>query len=244
MDDVLWLLIGLGGGALLAALLPHAASTGRSTAVRRQLAVTAAGAIGAVLAARGLVLGIPAAAADSLTTAAAALAGSLWVASAVGIALVRRRRGDDSHADMVARARARTPVHGFGYDATRQAMVDGFAADAIAHDAGRYADMGRWFADARRAIPDDSAQTTKLHTALRFWQSWMQARDAQWSTLDFPDGIPIGDWPELARTIMSDLALDRELSDPRVRDHFAAGVFIADATPDRPHTTSRASSIA
>jgi hypothetical protein len=226
MDDLLWLLIGLGGGVLIAVAVPAPAPTSatRSSMARRRLAVIGAGGVGALLAPRGLVMAMPLLVTDRLTTAAAALAGALWVAWTVGITLARYRPGDDRllapNVAPLRRAHADMPA----YDATRQAMVDGLTEDAIAHDAGRYNEVGRRFAAVRGAIPDDTAQTTKLHVALRFWHSWMLARDRHWPVLDVPGGIDVAEWPLLARTIASDLALDRELSSPRVRDRFGATV--------------------
>ena len=49
----------------------------------------------------------------------------------------------------------------------------------------------------------------------------MQARDASWPTFEDPSEIRVAEWPQLARTIASDLALDRELSSPRIRGRFA-----------------------
>jgi hypothetical protein len=221
MDDALGLLIGLAGGLLLAVAFPRAAMASAARSVQRQVIVTLTGGIGGVLAARALVLLDPRTASDSLTTAAAALAGALWVAGAVGITLARRRHGDDEDADMLAHAIARAPLRGPTYDATRQAMVDGLTDDATKHDAGRYAEVGRQFASVWRLMPDDCAETTKLYTALRFWRGWMQARDASWPTYEDPGDIGVAEWPQLARTIASDLALDRELSSPRIRGRFA-----------------------
>ena len=206
---------------MLALALPRAATVSAAMSVQRQVILTMTGGIGGVLAARALVLLDPRTASDSLTTAAAALAGALWVAGAVGITLARRRHGDDADADMLAHAIAWAPMRGPTYDATRQAMVDGLTDDATEHDAGRYAEVGRQFASVRRRMPDDCAETTKLYTALRFWSGWMQARDASWPTFEDSSEIRVAEWPQLARTIASDLALDRELSSPRIRGRFA-----------------------
>lgn len=238
MDDVLWLLIGLGGGLLMAAALPRGAMRGRSADLHRQLVVIAAGGIGAVLIARALVVAMPATETDSLTTSTAALAGALWIAALVGITLARRRRGDDTDVAMAAHAIAAAPMHVLAYDAARQAIVDGLTEDASAHDAGRYAEVGRRFSAVRRSIPGDSARTSKLHTALRFWGGWMQARDARWSALDVPGGVGVAEWPALARTIASDLALDRELSSPRVRDRFAQAGSSHAPAPNAPRATA------
>ena len=231
MDDLLWLLIGLAGGVLLATALPETAAASRSVRARRHLLVIAAGAAGAILVARVVAMTMLPAGSDRLTTAAAALAGALWVSGLVGVTLARRRRGEDSPSDVTAQTPRPVATNMPAYDATRLAMVDGLTEDATAHDAGRYEEVGRRFASARGSIPDDTARTTKLHTALRFWRGWMLARDARWPTLDVPGGIAMSEWPQLARSIASDLALDRELSSPRVRDRFAT-LPAAPATPE------------
>ena len=240
MDDALGLLIGLAGGLLLALALPRAALVSAAMTVQRRIVVTATGGIGGVLAARALVLLDPRTASDSLTTATAALAGALWLAGAVGITLARRRRGDDADADLRAATLQRARMRGPTYDATRQAMVDGLTGDATEHDAGRYAEVGRQFASVRRGMPDEGAETIKLHTALRFWRGWMQARDASWPTYEDPGEIGVAEWPQLARTIASDLALDRELSSPRIRGRFAE----ARLSPPPPSDDWRASTAA
>lgn len=238
MNDLLWLLIGLGGGVLLAIALPGTATVTRSVMANRRLGVIAGGGIGAVLVARGLVMAMPSTETEGLTTAAAALAGALWVSGIVGITLVRRRHGEDLGIDLNTPATTR-PADMPAYDATRQAIVDGLTEDATAHDACRYEEVGRRFAAVRGRIPDDTAQTTKLHTALRFWRGWIQARDARWPGLDVPGGIGIAEWPQLARTIASDLALDSEVSSPRVRDRFGSTVQPLQPLPDdQPATTT------
>src|SRR5688572_3625848 len=102
MDDALGLLIGLAGGLLVALAFPRTALVSAAMAVQRRVVVTATGGIGGVLAARALVLLDPRTTNDGLTTAAAALAGALWLAGAVGVTLARRRRGDDADADLRA----------------------------------------------------------------------------------------------------------------------------------------------
>ena len=239
MDDLLWLLIGLAGGLLLATALPEMVTASRSTRARRHLIVIAAGVVGAMVVARVVAMTLPLAGSDRLTTAAAALAGALWVSGIVGVALARRRRGEDGAADVTAQTPRPVATDMPAYDATRQAMVDGLTEDATAHDAGRYEEVGRRFAAARGSIPGETARATKLHTALRFWRGWMLARDARWPTLDVPGGIAMSEWPQLARSIASDLALDRELSNPRVRDRFAT-LPAAPAAPEDQRTNAGA----
>ena len=119
MDDALGLLLGLAGGLLLALAFPRGALVSAAIAVQRRVVVTMTGGIGGVLAARALVLLDPRTVNDGLTTAAAALAGALWLAGAVGITLARRRRGDDADADLRAQAIGRARMRDPTYDTTR-----------------------------------------------------------------------------------------------------------------------------
>jgi hypothetical protein len=104
------------------------------------------------------------------------------------------------------------------YGEARDALVMHLREDAAAHEAGRVDAVGRRFDAVERALPRGSApELTKLRIALTFWDGWIDARNGGW-----PSSIDIArtEWPELARRIASDLAADREITDPRVLVRF------------------------
>jgi hypothetical protein len=93
MDVPLAALIGLAGGATVAALMPEIQPPSRSRSAGRRVRAMLAGLGGAVAAGYGLVLFYPRA--DGLTTALASLAGALWLAGIVDVYSSRRRRGEN-----------------------------------------------------------------------------------------------------------------------------------------------------
>ena len=95
MDVLLQVLIGLAGGAVVAALMPEMQRASVSRSGRRRVRAMLAGLVGAVAAEYGLVLFDPSVRTDGLTTALAALAGALWLAGIVEVYSSRRRRGED-----------------------------------------------------------------------------------------------------------------------------------------------------
>lgn len=150
----------------------------------------------------------------------------LWLAGVVEVYSSRRRRGEGTtpRASEPSVSSAATEVVGelTGYDAARQAVVAGLIEDAEAHEAGRYAEIGRRFPAVReRASGQDPASNVHLHLALRFWQGWTAARDQRWRASDGETPITAADWPRFARTIASDLALDRNTMDPAIVGRFA-----------------------
>jgi hypothetical protein len=159
---------------------------------------------------------------DGLTTAVAALAGALWVAWIVEITVTRRRNGEETEERVVDGLFDSVRASDLpAYDATRQALVAGLTEDAAAHDAGRYAEVGRQFAAVRLTLNRQEASPSgRLHVALRFWHGWMRARDDRWPGDDSTDPIVAADWPRFARGVASDLALDRDITEPRVSARF------------------------
>lgn len=223
MDGLLWILIGLGAGVVIATLSVDARPRSVSQSGWRRVGITVAGAIGALIGGFALSMLEPAMRGDGMTTAVAALAGALWLSWIVEITVSRRRHGDDTGAPepdlMYDSIRA---VDMPAYDVTREALVEGLTEDAVAHDAGRYAEVGRQFAAVRATLArQDAPQSSRLHVALRFWHGWMLARDERWPGDDSLDPMVAADWPRVARGIASDLALDRDISDPRVAARFS-----------------------
>jgi hypothetical protein len=103
------------------------------------------------------------------------------------------------------------------YADARDTLVAQLRANAKAHRAGQYDEIGRRFDGLEHQFPTGTApELAKLHIALAFWDGWIDARNNGW-----PRG-PIGpdDWPTLAESIADDLAADREISAPLVLARF------------------------
>jgi hypothetical protein len=104
------------------------------------------------------------------------------------------------------------------YAAARDTLVEQLLGDAAAHGAGRYDELGRRFDRVEREFPRGSApELTRLHIALTFWDGWIDARNHGWQS---SESIAKVEWPPLARGVAADLALDREITDARVRARF------------------------
>ena len=224
MDVVLEVLIGLAGGTTVGALMPETQPPSMSRSGRRRVRAMLAGLVGAVAAGYGLVLFDPSLRTDGLTTALAGLAGALWLAGIVEVYSSRRRRGEDGERRTAEREGSPSALHTPAYDATRQALVGALLEDATAHEAGRYEEIGRELPGIRHAVSrQDLSWTSRLQLALRFWHGWTKARDERWTGSQGVKSVVLEDWPRFARVIASDLALDRDTTDPAILERFADG---------------------
>ena len=221
MDVMLWILTGLAAGLAIAALAPEMGPRSLSRSRSRRVRNMAAGMIGAVAVAYVFTRFSPALRVDGLTTALAALAGALWLAGVVEVYSSRRRAGEDTEErqpEPRATPRATEPA---AYDTARQALVAGLIEDALAHDAGRYAEIGGQLPDVRRILSrQNPSPPSRLQVALRFWRGWTEARDERWRGDEADKLIAVADWPRFARTIASDLALDRDTMEPAIVTRF------------------------
>jgi hypothetical protein len=103
------------------------------------------------------------------------------------------------------------------YTAARDTLVEQLRADAQAHAAGNYDEIGRRFDRLEHQFPTGTApELGKLHIALTFWDGWIDARNNGW-----PRGtIAVDEWPVLAETVAADLARDREIASGPVLARF------------------------
>ena len=103
------------------------------------------------------------------------------------------------------------------YAAARDTLIQQLQADARAHRAGRYDEIGRRFDRLEHEFPTGTdTELAKLHIALAFWDGWIDARNNGW-----PRGpIQLDEWPELADRVAEDLAADREISSELVLARF------------------------
>jgi hypothetical protein len=103
------------------------------------------------------------------------------------------------------------------YVPARDALVEQLRADARAHAAERYDEIGRRFDRLEHHFPTGTApELGRLHIAFAFWDGWIDARNNGW-----PRGpIALADWAVLAESVATDLAADREISSPLVLARF------------------------
>jgi hypothetical protein len=103
------------------------------------------------------------------------------------------------------------------YGAARDTLVEYLRADAQAHRAGQFDEIGRRFDRLEYQFPTGIAvELAKLHIALAFWDGWIDARNNGW-----PRGpIAVTDWPTLADAVAEDLAADQDISATLVRARF------------------------
>jgi hypothetical protein len=67
------------------------------------------------------------------------------------------------------------------YSVARQLFIDGLTRDAIAHESGRFKDVGAGFDDLDAEMPRNrGSDFNKLLTALNFWNGWVDARNHDW----------------------------------------------------------------
>lgn len=216
-----WLAIGAATGWIISRLMV----SGGDDALRG----TAAGMIGAVLGGLSmrLIEWAPGLVSKDLNTTVAALAGSLWLTWATCVVSSGRER----------RAQPRTPQSRFPrreaapnaekvrptvpYAAARDQLVDQLLRDAMAHDRGRYDEVGRHFQELEHVLPrGDAPDLGRLRVALTFWDGWIDARNHGFQP---GSGIARAEWPVLARTVAADLEGNRDVTDVRVVARFDVG---------------------
>ena len=214
--------VATGSALVIAALAPKNDTTSRDESAGRWVRDGAAGLVGAVATGYAFRFIDAAAAADGLTSAIASFAGGLWVAAIVE-AFASRWRSDRTSAVRPAGPQTSPrPIDMPAYDAARQALVAGLLEDAAAHDAGRYGEIGRQLPAIRDSVArEDPSRNVRLQLALRFWNGWTDARNKRWLSTDVDQSIGRSDWPRLARALASDLALDRDVTDPLITHRFA-----------------------
>ena len=222
MDVMLWILIGLAAGLAISVLAPEPGVQTVSRSGRRRIRDMTAGMIGGLAAALTYARLEPSASGEGLTMSLVALAGAIWVAGIVEVYSSRRRRGEGGGPPAPEHGGAVSAIAMPAHDAMRQALVDGLIEDALAHEAGRYAEIGRQFPAVRdRASRQGAPWNSRLQLALRFWHGWTEARDEHWRASQAEQPVAMADWPRYARTIASDLALDRDTMDPAIVSRFA-----------------------
>jgi hypothetical protein len=222
MDVLLWILIGLAAGWVIATLMPQMHTRSLAESGWRRVRLMVAGLGGSIAGGSLVVLANPALKTDGLTTALAGLSGALWLAGSVEVFSSRRRRGEGLEDHRTVQRSVRAGIDMSAYDAARQALVAGLIEDALAHEAGRYAEIGRQLpAIGGRVSRQEPSSNLRLQLAMRFWRGWAAARDERWRSTDVEKPIAVADWPRFARTIASDLALDRDTTDSVIVAFFA-----------------------
>jgi hypothetical protein len=104
------------------------------------------------------------------------------------------------------------------YHELRQRFHAALEAAARAHESGDLAAIEAGYDELDALLPhNDDPAFDKLHTALEFWDGWIDARNHDWL---YYERIQEEDWPRLARGIVDDLRRDREISDERALQRF------------------------
>jgi hypothetical protein len=104
------------------------------------------------------------------------------------------------------------------YTEAKQALIDKLSRDAVAHESGRYRDIGGAFDELDANLPRDGGpEFDQLLIALAFWEGWIDARNHDWL---YYDEIGRDDWPVLARRMVESMAEAREITEPSILRHF------------------------
>jgi hypothetical protein len=104
------------------------------------------------------------------------------------------------------------------YIEAKQALIENLSRDAVAHESGRYQEIGSAFDEVDADLPRDGGpEFAQLLIALAFWEGWIDARNHGWL---YYAGIGQRDWPVLAREVVESLAGNREITEPSVLRHF------------------------
>src|SRR4029079_15129404 len=149
MDAMLWILISLAAGLVISMLSPETGERSLSRSGARRIRGMAAGIGGGGAGPVAVARLAPPSSHDGLTMALLALAGALWVSAIVEAYASRWQRSEVSELP-VAELRGEVSTLAMpAYDAARQALVAGLIEDALSHEAGRYAEIGRQFPAVR-----------------------------------------------------------------------------------------------
>jgi hypothetical protein len=104
------------------------------------------------------------------------------------------------------------------YTEAKRSLIENLTGDAVAHESGRYRNIGSGFDELDANLPRDGGpEFEQLFIALAFWDGWIDARNHDWQ---YYDEIGEADWPALARRIVASLASGQEITEPAVLRHF------------------------
>ena len=207
MNILLWIMIGAGAGWATSKLM---LSSSRS----RLIAGTLAGVVGALLGGIGMRLLDSASGGDHVNTAAAAVAGALWLAWIVCV-VTFSRRPDERRSLELGTVHLRGGSDMLTYGAARDVLVEQLLSDAAAHEAERYDEVGRRY-DTIERLPArlcTGARETPRRADLLGWGS----------TRGIAAGSPVGTagWT-IARTWVSTPPLARSRRSTEQTAQFAA----------------------
>ena len=210
MATIWWIAVGLGAGWVTSRLMLYTGD--------RRVPGAVVGMVGAFLGGTAMRLLDRGAEGEGVTSLVAALAGAIGLTFAVCAVASERAGGRAARPARDTNADGRADV--LTYDGARDVLVEQLLADATAHDAERYDEVGRRFDAVERQFPRGAApEFARLRVALTFWDAWIDARNVDWQS---SDGIRKADWPVLARGVASDLAGDHEISNSSLRGRFDA----------------------
>jgi hypothetical protein len=103
-------------------------------------------------------------------------------------------------------------------DTAAEVVAEALLADAEAHEAGRYDEIGEQFDDVlAETLPLEDAKADHVTIAFSFWDGWIDARNHDWL---YYEGIERHDWPKHARAVAACLQAGRSPDDPVLLRHF------------------------
>lgn len=108
--------------------------------------------------------------------------------------------------------------HLVGKVEARDAIIAALLQDAAMHEAGSYGVIGRDYGKLESLLPcGPDPDLRAIGIAMTFWDSWIDARNHQWR---YHRPIAETDWPQLARSIATDLSEGWNVRNPVVLANF------------------------
>ncbi|MHC4745150.1 MAG: hypothetical protein ACYS8Z_24810 [Planctomycetota bacterium] len=106
----------------------------------------------------------------------------------------------------------------FTYEQAKAFLIKHLLEDADHHISGCFSRIGENFDEFDHNLPRGAGpEFGKLHIALIFWDSWLDARNHDWQ---YYPKIKPDDWPLLAKLIAADIEADRDIQDKLIMEQF------------------------
>ena len=104
------------------------------------------------------------------------------------------------------------------YDEARTHAIRYLTEAIKAHEKGDFLSVGDGFDEYDRMLPRDGKELNKLLIiTLEFWASWSDTAEHSWK---FYPPFKEGDWPQLAKILLEDLKVNREVTNKTLLEHF------------------------
>ena len=107
----------------------------------------------------------------------------------------------------------------FNRTETKALVLKYLMQDIEAHEAGRYAEIGKgerdFLNEYDKLYDDENVEIELCFVVYEFWDRWRDARNHEWG---YYPGVEENDWPIIARQIYQGIA--EEWEPERMRDNF------------------------